>query len=92
MARTGKVFWDCLNVELTKLKTSNLFYFEINFTINKKLFFYSAELGDYDGSRHSRGYVSEFRFLATQSEDMEQRIEDIHRRLVGLQPAQAENR
>ena len=52
----------------------------------------SAELGDYDGSRHSRGYVSEFRFLATQTEDMEQRIEDIHRRLVGLQPAQAENR
>ncbi|XP_023322945.1 band 4.1-like protein 4 [Eurytemora carolleeae] len=51
-----------------------------------------SELGDYDGSRHSRGYSSEFRFLATQSEDMEQRIEDIHRRLVGLQPAQAENR
>ena len=52
----------------------------------------AAELGDYDVSRHSQGYVSEFRFLASQTEDLELRIEEAHARLVGLIPAQAENR
>lgn len=51
-----------------------------------------SELGDYDSSRHSPGYVSEFRFLANQTEDTEQRIEEAHSRLVGLVPSQAENR
>ena len=53
---------------------------------------FSAELGDYDVSRHSPGYVSEFRFLASQTEELEQRIEEAHARLVSLIPAQAENR
>ena len=53
---------------------------------------FPAELGDYDVSRHSSGYVSEFRFLANQTEEMELRIEEAHARLVGLIPAQAENR
>ena len=53
---------------------------------------FSAELGDYDSSRHSPGYVSEFRFLANQTEDTEQGIEESHSRLVGLVPSQAENR
>ena len=53
---------------------------------------FAAELGDYDVSRHSSGYVSEFRFLANQTEELEQRIEEAHARLVGLIPAQAENR
>ena len=52
----------------------------------------AAELGDYDVSRHSQGYVSEFRFLASQTEELELRIEEAHARLVGLIPAQAENR
>ena len=43
-------------------------------------------------SRHSPGYVSEFRFLANQTEELEVRIEEAHARLVGLIPAQAENR
>ena len=43
-------------------------------------------------SRHSPGYVSEFRFLANQTEELEVRIEGAHARLVGLIPAQAENR
>ena len=43
-------------------------------------------------SRHSSGYVSEFRFLANQTEELELRIEEAHARLVGLIPAQAENR
>ena len=56
------------------------------------MFFIPAELGDYDSSRHSPGYVSEFRFLANQGEDTEHRIEEAHSRLVGLVPSQAENR
>ena len=50
----------------------------------------SAELGDYDPSRHSPGYVSEFRFVAAQTEEMEEEIEALHRRLKGLRPADAE--
>jgi len=51
-----------------------------------------SELGDYDSSRHSPGYVSEFRFLANQNEDTEQKVEESHSKLVGLVPSQAENR
>lgn len=38
--------------------------------------FFSAELGDYDPSRHSPGYVSEFRFLANQTEEQEVGVGD----------------
>ena len=41
---------------------------------------------------HQPGYVSEFRFLASQTEDMEARVEEAHARLAGLSSAQAENR
>jgi hypothetical protein len=52
----------------------------------------AAELGDYDPVRHSPGYVSEFRFLSSQSEELEQTIHIIHAKLAGIQPSQAENR
>ena len=41
---------------------------------------------------HQPGYVSEFRFLASQTADMEARVEEAHARLAGLSSAQAENR
>lgn len=41
-----------------------------------------AELGDYDPRRHSHGYVSEFRFLANQTYEVEARIVEIHKTLV----------
>ena len=36
--------------------------------------------------------MSEFRFLASQTEDLEARVEGAHARLTGLSSAQAENR
>jgi hypothetical protein len=56
------------------------------------LLLFSAELGDYDPVRHSPGYVSEFRFLSSQSEELEDRIHQTHAKLAGIQPSQAENR
>ena len=52
----------------------------------------SAELGDYDSNRHSPGYVSEFRFMAAQSEEMEAEVEAAHASMAGLGvvPATAE--
>ena len=44
----------------------------------------AADIGNYDGSVHQPGYVSEFRFLAAgaQTEDMEQRVEETHARWI----------
>ena len=44
--------------------------------------FLSAELGDYDPRRHSPGYVSEFRFVANQSVELENKIAEQHKKLV----------
>ena len=41
-----------------------------------------AELGDYDPTRHTYGYVSEFRFMPNQSEELETRIMQIHKALL----------
>ncbi|KAJ3640243.1 hypothetical protein Zmor_003553 [Zophobas morio] len=49
-----------------------------------------SELGDYDPRRHSKGYVSEFRFLPNQSIDLETRIAELHKTLVGQLPSVAE--
>ena len=59
---------------------------------NFHTFFLAAKLGDYSPSRHSPGYVSEFRFHSAQTEEVEQAVEVAHGRLVGLVPSQAENR
>lgn len=50
----------------------------------------TAELGDYDGRRHSIGYVSEFRLVANQTRDMEQRVTELHQQLAGMSPSAAE--
>ena len=46
------------------------------------MFFFSAELGDYDPRRHSPGYVSEFRFISNQTVELESRIAELHKGLV----------
>ncbi|XP_043477923.1 band 4.1-like protein 4 isoform X2 [Leptopilina heterotoma] len=49
-----------------------------------------SELGDYDPRRHSIGYVTEFRFLANQTSELETRIVELHKTLVGQLPSAAE--
>ncbi|XP_012270189.1 band 4.1-like protein 4 isoform X2 [Orussus abietinus] len=49
-----------------------------------------SELGDYDPRRHSLGYVTEFRFLANQTTELETRIVELHKTLVGQLPSAAE--
>lgn len=50
----------------------------------------SAELGDYDPRKHVYGYVSEFRLIANQTREVEQRICDLHQKLRGMTPGQCE--
>ncbi|XP_021334781.1 band 4.1-like protein 4 isoform X2 [Danio rerio] len=50
-----------------------------------------SELGDYDPYKHTAGYVSEYRFVPDQKEDLEDSIEQIHKTLLGQVPAEAEN-
>lgn len=55
------------------------------------MFYFSlAELGDYDSRRHSPGYVSEFRLVANQSKELENRVTELHQQLRGMSPAAAE--
>eukprot|EP00096_Caligus_rogercresseyi_P009441 TRINITY_DN3212_c0_g2_i1.p1 TRINITY_DN3212_c0_g2~~TRINITY_DN3212_c0_g2_i1.p1 ORF type:complete len:821 (+),score=153.89 TRINITY_DN3212_c0_g2_i1:54-2465(+) len=49
-----------------------------------------SELGDFDPSRHSPGYSSEFRFISNQTEQVEGDIEAVHRKMAGLRPSEAE--
>lgn len=49
-----------------------------------------AELGDYDQRRHSKGYVSEFRLLPNQSNELETRVSELHQQLKGMSPSSAE--
>ncbi|XP_044518092.1 band 4.1-like protein 4A [Gracilinanus agilis] len=49
-----------------------------------------SELGDYDPYKHTPGYVSEYRFVPDQKEELEDAIERIHKTLMGLVPSEAE--
>uniref|UniRef100_A0A4W2CP95 Band 4.1-like protein 4A n=1 Tax=Bos indicus x Bos taurus TaxID=30522 RepID=A0A4W2CP95_BOBOX len=49
-----------------------------------------AELGDYDPYKHTAGYVSEYRFVPDQKEELEEAIERIHKTLTGQAPSEAE--
>uniref|UniRef100_A0A8B9Q593 Erythrocyte membrane protein band 4.1-like 4A n=2 Tax=Apteryx owenii TaxID=8824 RepID=A0A8B9Q593_APTOW len=49
-----------------------------------------SELGDYDPYKHTAGYVSEYRFVPDQKEELEDAIEQIHKTLMGQVPADAE--
>uniref|UniRef100_A0A6A7FV05 Moesin/ezrin/radixin homolog 1 n=1 Tax=Hirondellea gigas TaxID=1518452 RepID=A0A6A7FV05_9CRUS len=50
-----------------------------------------SELGDFDDSEHTPGFVSEFRFYPGQTEQMEEETVEKFKDLRGLTPAQAEN-
>ncbi|XP_077923071.1 band 4.1-like protein 4A isoform X3 [Halichoerus grypus] len=49
-----------------------------------------SELGDYDPYTHTAGYVSEYRFVPDQKEELEEAIERIHKTLMGQAPSEAE--
>lgn len=49
-----------------------------------------AELGDHDPYKHTSGYVSEYRFVPDQKEELEEAIEGIHKTLMGQAPSEAE--
>nr|XP_023442865.1 band 4.1-like protein 4A isoform X3 [Dasypus novemcinctus] len=49
-----------------------------------------SELGDYDPYKHTAGYVSEYRFVPDQKEELEEAIERIHKTLMGQTPSEAE--
>ena len=40
---------------------------------------YPAELGDFDPYKHVAGYVSEYRFVPDQKEDLEDTVAQIHK-------------
>ncbi|XP_017763192.1 PREDICTED: band 4.1-like protein 5 [Eufriesea mexicana] len=50
-----------------------------------------SELGDYDPAMHSAATVSEFRFVPSQTEQMELEILEEYAKCCGLSPAQAES-
>ncbi|GFR21456.1 band 4.1-like protein 5 [Trichonephila clavata] len=49
-----------------------------------------SELGDYDPIQHTPGFVSEFRFISDQTEEMEVDILNTYKTFKGQTPAQAE--
>lgn len=49
-----------------------------------------SELGDYDSVQHTPGFVSEFRFVPDQTEDLEVDILNFYKTCKGQTPAQAE--
>lgn len=49
-----------------------------------------AELGDYDEEVHTAAFISEFRFVPNQTEDLEIMILNEYRKCRGLNPAESE--
>ncbi|XP_065194384.1 tyrosine-protein phosphatase non-receptor type 4-like [Sycon ciliatum] len=49
-----------------------------------------AEVGDYDSKDHTPGYVSIYRFVRNQTEELEEQIEMHHKTLTGMLPADCE--
>uniref|UniRef100_T1IUU4 FERM domain-containing protein n=1 Tax=Strigamia maritima TaxID=126957 RepID=T1IUU4_STRMM len=64
----------------------------VSFEVGTELSAYiiQSELGDYDPRRHLYGYVSEFHFLPAQTMEMENKISEIHKTLIGQIPSAAE--
>lgn len=54
------------------------------------MFAYIAELGDYDADIHTAAFISEFRFVPNQTEDLELMVLDEYKKCHGLTPAEAE--
>lgn len=64
----------------------------VSFEEATELFAYAvqSELGDYESQELPPGYVSEFQFVPNQTEELEESIAHLHRRLGGTIPATAE--
>ncbi|XP_074943718.1 band 4.1-like protein 2 isoform X1 [Phalacrocorax aristotelis] len=50
-----------------------------------------AELGDHDPEEHRSGYISEFQFAPNQTQEMEEKVAELHKTHRGLTPAQADS-
>lgn len=59
-------------------------------TENNKILHLLAELGDYDETVHTAAFISEFRFVPNQTEDLEIMVLEEYKKCHGLTPAEAE--
>ncbi|NXN50061.1 E41L2 protein, partial [Rynchops niger] len=50
-----------------------------------------AELGDHDAEEHHSDYISEFQFAPNQTQEMEEKVAELHKTHRGLTPAQADS-
>ncbi|KAM9017082.1 band 4.1-like protein 2 isoform 8-T8 [Ara ararauna] len=50
-----------------------------------------AELGDHDPEEHPSDYISEFQFAPNQTQEMEEKVAELHKTHRGLTPAQADS-
>ncbi|XP_063246075.1 band 4.1-like protein 2 isoform X1 [Prinia subflava] len=50
-----------------------------------------AELGDHDPEEHRSDYISEFQFAPNQTQEMEDKVAELHKTHRGLTPAQADS-
>ncbi|NXB11971.1 E41L2 protein, partial [Cnemophilus loriae] len=50
-----------------------------------------AELGDHDPQEHRSDYISEFQFAPNQTQEMEEKVAELHKTHRGLTPAQADS-
>ncbi|NXY41884.1 E41L2 protein, partial [Ceuthmochares aereus] len=50
-----------------------------------------AELGDHDPAEHRSDYISEFRFAPNQTQELEEKVAELHKTHRGLAPAQADS-
>nr|XP_027310326.1 band 4.1-like protein 2 isoform X10 [Anas platyrhynchos] len=50
-----------------------------------------AEMGDHDPEEHHGDYISEFQFAPNQTQEMEEKVAELHKTHRGLTPAQADS-
>lgn len=68
----------------------NKLYHRVKYFIDDINSFILAELGDYDESVHTAAFISEFRFVPNQTEDLELMILEEYKKWRGYSPAAAE--
>lgn len=76
--------------EIKSIKSRNFSYCYLFIFFFFAVYINPAELGDYDSTKHTYGYVSEFRLAQNQTKELEYRISELHKQLKGVSPAQAE--
>uniref|UniRef100_A0A8B9F2H1 Protein-tyrosine-phosphatase n=1 Tax=Amazona collaria TaxID=241587 RepID=A0A8B9F2H1_9PSIT len=59
-------------------------------SLNFRVKFFVAELGDYNHSENLPGYLSDYSFIPSQPQDFEKEIAKLHQQHIGLSPAEAE--